>query len=970
MAIRVVSAGTTLIKRITVGTPTQIGNASTGRLANLDDVSTTGLANGYNLRWDSDNSKFQVYNFDSDVKNLIQSQSPIDYTPATGTVSLITSGAVAGDYGGSNSVPTIRVNAYGLVDSISEVSVAGVSAFTFDSSIATLNISTADGGSFNARIGLSSFNTGDLSEGSNQYFTQARARSSISLSNDSDLFSYDSSTGVITIIDSAIARSDYLDTFREGLQIADEKKINFIDSIGNITADIFENNNNFFVRKNNLGMGGIYISAADSNSVYINNYSGDRTLGKFTDKAGVDLYYNNSLKLSTLDTGAKVTGDLTVTVDTYLLGNLTVQGTTTTINSTTLSVNDKNLVLADSAADSNAANGAGITIAGANATIIYSSSTDTWDLNKPLGNTVNHLSNFSTTNLTEGTNLYYTDARFDSGFSSKTTDNLTEGSNLYYTTARADSAFDIRLATKTTANLTEGSNLYYTRARFDSALGDTTSTSTIRGMISASGDLTYDSSTGQFSFDVESVYTQANFDSDFNTSLDAAAIGGIGLGYNSTTNTLSIDSAELASYYSTDNITEGSNLYFTDARVDASIVDKVLSENFTIKDSAYLDIMELTGIVISGQKTAYFDTLKDSHSILFSTNTFGIASKSGNELLRTNSDSDRIELKWGGSKKFETRDFGVKYYGSLRGDSAQIGLVTGDFDRSANTTVTAGTYGSASLVPVFTVDSSGFIDSAGTVSVAGVSSVSFDSATYNYTISTADGGTYPQMIHTRMGGAAGTYGSASLVPIISVNQFGLVDSVSSVSVAGVSTFTFDSSNATLNIGTADGGSFNARLGLQYFSTSDLSEGTNLYYTTARADSDATSLTSGGTLNPVFNSITNNTGKITSTPSEVSVSDGTITTIDNVAHNSDFMSIEYVVHLDDSDNNHSQISKVLATYNKSTVNFTEYGMVNSFTNDSDMGAFTVDEDGGNIRLRFTRSSGLGTIKVKPNKNIIS
>jgi len=970
MAIRVVSAGTTLVKRITVGTPTQIGNASSGRLAALDDVNVTGLANGYNLRWDSDNSKFQVYNFDSDVRNLIQSDAPIDYTPSTGTVSLITSGAVAGDYGGSSSVPTIRVNAYGLVDSISEVSVAGVSTFTFDSSIATLNISTADGGSFNARIGLSSFNTGDLSEGSNQYFTQARARSSLSLSNDSDLFSYNSSTGVITIVDSAIARSDYLDTFREGLQIADEKKINFIDSIGNITADIFENNNNFFVRKNNFGFGGLYISAADSNSVYINNYSGDRTLGKFTDKAGVDLYYNNSLKLSTLDTGAKVTGDLTVTVDTYLLGNLTVQGTTTTINSTTLSVNDKNLVLADSAADSNAANGAGITVAGANATIIYSSADDTWDLNKPLGNNVNHLSNFSTTNLSEGTNLYYTDARFDSGFSSKTTDNLTEGANLYYTTSRADSAFDIRLATKTTANLSEGTNLYYTRVRFDSALGDTTSTSTIRGMISASGDLSYDSSTGQFSFDVESVYTQANFDSDFNSSLDAAAIGGIGLGYNSTTNTLSIDSAELASYYSTDNITEGSNLYFTDARVDASIVDKVLSENFIIKDSAYLDIMELTGVVISGRRTAYFDTLKDSHSILFSTNTFGIASKSGNELLRTNSDSDRIELKWGGSKKFETRDFGVKYYGSLRGDSAQIGLVTGDFDRSANTTVTAGTYGSASLVPVFTVDSSGFIDSAGTVSVAGVSSVTFDSATYNYTISTADGGSYPQMIHTRMGGAAGTYGSASLVPIISVNQFGLVDSVSSVSVAGVSTFTFDSSNATLNIGTADGGSFNARLGLQYFSTSDLSEGTNLYYTTARADSDATSLTSGGTLNPVFNSITNNTGKITSTPSEVSVSDGTITTIDNVAHNSDFMSIEYVVHLDDSDNSHSQISKVLATYNKSTVSFTEYGMVSSFTNDSDMGAFTVDEDGGNIRLRFTRSSGLGTIKVKPNKNIIS
>ena len=63
MAIRVVSAGTTLVKRITVGTPTQIGNASSGRLASLEDVNTTGLANGYNLRWDSDNAKFQVYNF-------------------------------------------------------------------------------------------------------------------------------------------------------------------------------------------------------------------------------------------------------------------------------------------------------------------------------------------------------------------------------------------------------------------------------------------------------------------------------------------------------------------------------------------------------------------------------------------------------------------------------------------------------------------------------------------------------------------------------------------------------------------------------------------------------------------------------------------------------------------------------------------------------------------------------------------
>ena len=70
--------------------------------------------------------------------------------------------------------------------------------------------------------------------------------------------------------------------------------------------------------------------------------------------------------------------------DLVVQGNLTVRGTTTTINSTTVSLNDKNLVLADSAADSAAADGAGITISGANATFTYSASADRFSLNKGL----------------------------------------------------------------------------------------------------------------------------------------------------------------------------------------------------------------------------------------------------------------------------------------------------------------------------------------------------------------------------------------------------------------------------------------------------------------------------------------------------------------------------------------------------------------------------------------------------------
>ena len=76
------------------------------------------------------------------------------------------------------------------------------------------------------------------------------------------------------------------------------------------------------------------------------------------------------------------------------------------------------------------------------------------------------LTPFNTSQLTENTNLYYTQARFDSAFSAKTTNDLTENTNLYYTQARFDSAF----SAKTTNDLTENTNLYYTDTRANAAI--------------------------------------------------------------------------------------------------------------------------------------------------------------------------------------------------------------------------------------------------------------------------------------------------------------------------------------------------------------------------------------------------------------------------------------------------------------------------------------------------------------------
>lgn len=237
-------------------------------------------------------------------------------------------------------------------------------------------------------------------------------------------------------------------------------------------------------------------------------------------------------------------GDDTGTL--VIAGNLQVDGVTTTINSTTLNVDDLNLTLASGAATPAAANGAGITVEGASATITYDSASDRWVMNKDLsasvvGNVtgqVSDISNHSTTDLVEGTNLYYTATRFDSAFASKTTADLTEGSNLYYTPARFDTAF----SAKNTTDLTEGTNLYYTTGRFDTAFTAKSTTDLTEG--------------------TNLYYTTARSNTDFDTRLTTK---------------------------STTDLAEGTNLYYTTARVDAHVTKSFV-------DSLNVDADTLDGL--------------------------------------------------------------------------------------------------------------------------------------------------------------------------------------------------------------------------------------------------------------------------------------------------------------------------------------------------------------------------------------
>ena len=66
------------------------------------------------------------------------------------------------------------------------------------------------------------------------------------------------------------------------------------------------------------------------------------------------------------------------------VGDLRVTGSQTIISTTTLSVEDKNILIASGAANSSAADGAGITVEGASATLLYEHDDTSWNFNKPL----------------------------------------------------------------------------------------------------------------------------------------------------------------------------------------------------------------------------------------------------------------------------------------------------------------------------------------------------------------------------------------------------------------------------------------------------------------------------------------------------------------------------------------------------------------------------------------------------------
>src|SRR6056300_999215 len=133
-----------------------------------------------------------------------------------------------------------------------------------------------------------------------------------------------------------------------------------------------------------------------STNLYFTNARADARIaaGSITDLSDADqsVQTTDNVTFANITATGYLAGPATFTIDpsavgdntgtVVIAGNLQVDGTTTTINSTTMTVDDLNITLASGAANAAAANGAGITVDGASATITYDGTNDEWDFNK------------------------------------------------------------------------------------------------------------------------------------------------------------------------------------------------------------------------------------------------------------------------------------------------------------------------------------------------------------------------------------------------------------------------------------------------------------------------------------------------------------------------------------------------------------------------------------------------------------
>ena len=309
------------------------------------------------------------------------------------------SSVVAGTFGSTSSIPVFRVNANGHIDSATTVSLAttlNTAGETGTGSIAlltqTLTIAAGEGIDTTAS-GQTITITGEDATISNKGIASfATADFNVTAGavelKDTVLKDITTDTGALTIATHGISilGGEGVDVTHASttITIAGEDATSSNKGVASFdVTDFTVTTGNVVANPIYLGTTRLDLGETDSNLAGLNSIEvGDvRITSNVISSRTTGTLYIDPNPIG--DSAGGFGGELVIR------GNLTVQGTTTTINSTTVSVNDKNIVLADSALDATAADGAGLTIggglySGTKASILYDGATDRWDFNKPL----------------------------------------------------------------------------------------------------------------------------------------------------------------------------------------------------------------------------------------------------------------------------------------------------------------------------------------------------------------------------------------------------------------------------------------------------------------------------------------------------------------------------------------------------------------------------------------------------------
>ena len=358
-------------------------------------------------------------------------------------------------------------------------------SFTYDDTNATLT----------PVITLSPFDTSNLSESGNLYYTDARARAAIS--ENSTQLSYDSGTGVLTYTQGdtdtvAEGANLYYTDARANTAIDARVTNTFINNLSGVVADT----TTALATARSIALSGDVVGTVSfdgTSDVTISSTIQANSVALSTDTTGDYVQTitgtNNKITVSGSGTeGRDVTltlpSDVQIANDLTVAGNLTVNGTLTSLDTTNLDIED-NLFQLNAGLTGSPVNDSGMLINRGNQNngiFMWDESADKFTMGlttadgSSTGNItlaslgtlvvnvegavtgnvtgqVSDISNFTTANLTENTNLYYTQARFDTAFGNKSTTNLSEGTNLYYTDARVQAVSINNLVEDTTPQL-------------------------------------------------------------------------------------------------------------------------------------------------------------------------------------------------------------------------------------------------------------------------------------------------------------------------------------------------------------------------------------------------------------------------------------------------------------------------------------------------------------------------------------